>query len=121
MSNETSVIVVIGSVTAKQYKEVRLRQTRRGVRVKVLRVGSENVEEFEGGSTPARFSWFCDKLGIQPSQVVEAVILESELSDANFGAYNSAFSFAHRDRWPNLEHLSVICEGASGEDWIDLR
>ncbi len=121
MSNETSVIVVIGSVTAKQYKEVRLRQTRQGVRVKIIRFGSDDVGEFEGGSTTARFAWFCDKLGIQPSQVVEAVILESELTDTDLGAYYSVFSHAHLNRWPNLEHLSVICKDASGEDWIDLR
>lgn len=53
MSNETSVIVVIGSVTAKDYQEFRLRVLRAGKKPRVVRV-EEDIFPVEFGmlSTP---------------------------------------------------------------------
>lgn len=134
----SNYIVVIGSVTSREYEPFRLRHVSEGIRV--LRVPSSDPWILDGranrlqelldlASDPSLSSSqlpdfhreFCSYCQIDPGQVVEVVISKSDW-DGGYGQgslwRNWVFSPDAPEVWPNLQHVTVIDRQAGEVEYV---
>ena len=111
-----NVIVVIGSVTAKQYEPLRLEYVRRGEKVRIKRLPWADWDavcygdRYIDASHDEMINDFADRNDIGLAQVKEVIISEEDYTSEDFQGTGAAAFILFSEFWENLRCITVVDE-----------